>query len=246
MQQGIVIALMGPQGAGKTTFLNSLSARACSQVPLGDSVTTVGGTRVSLQGRGDVTLVEIPSLDDSSAIVTLSRFLVTYRQSSFVGAIYFHRIKDTRERKKDFKLFSQVLTAIPAENTALITAMPYTDEVRNIEREQELAALWNEATTRGASIGRFSNNSESAWSIIAQLVVPERLEPSPIREENLFQFLYMMLAKNEEEAGLLKGLRKIAKTDKDEDLKTVWSAGALSPSLPSQPLHRTYPEFHLA
>lgn len=135
-----------------------------------------------------------------------------------MGAIYFHRITDTRERKKDFKLFSQVLTAIPAENTALITTMPYMDEVKNIEQEQELAALWNEATTRGASIGRFSNTSESAWNIIAQLVVPERLEPSPIREENLVQFIYMMLAKNEEEAGLLKSLKKTAKTDKDGDL----------------------------
>ncbi|KAL4265159.1 hypothetical protein AB1N83_003924 [Pleurotus pulmonarius] len=244
MNQQMVVALMGPQGTGKTTFMRSLGAQPNTHARSGSSTTNISTSRVSLHDGRDVTLVELPSLDDPSAVVTLGRFLTTYRRCPFVGAIYFHRLTDTREIKKDFKLFSQVLGTIPAENTVLVTTMPTADEIHNVQREVELRGSWIEATARGATVGRFSNTSESAWTILGQLFIPERPEPLPIREDNLVQFLRMRLVVTEEELGAMKALKKDAKGD--EELTTYRSffeawRGGMRPSCPSSSIDEYSP-----
>ncbi|KAF4588386.1 hypothetical protein EYR38_010354 [Pleurotus pulmonarius] len=221
MSQQTVIALMGPQGPYKTSFITaSLGGQANTKVHLADSSTSITGTHVELQSGHDIVLVEVPSLDEPSSIVALSRFLtVMSRQRAFAGAIYLQPLEDTRSRKKDFALFSQMLGAIPAQNTALVTVL-VADETINAVREDELRReYWQEAITRGARVARFSNGSASARTILEGLFTPAALRPPPIQAEGVVQFLHAMLAKNKAESVTIKDALKTAQAaPEDNDL----------------------------
>lgn len=120
-------------------------------------------------------------------------------------------------RKKDFALFSQVLGAIPAPNTALVTVLA-ADEAINAVREDELRReYWQEAIAHGARVARFSNGSASARTILEGLLTPAALRAPPIEAEGVVQFLHAMLAKNKGDSEALKQALKVANAAHEDD-----------------------------
>ncbi|KAF4588345.1 hypothetical protein EYR38_010313 [Pleurotus pulmonarius] len=161
--QDIVIAVMGPTGAGKST---------------------VQPIKIKI-GPHKVILVDTPGFDDTNISDTMvlgmiaDWLLETYNNKvKLSGIIYMHRISDHRMAGaplKNLKMFAQLCGTIAAERVMLVTTM--WDRIKQAEvgvkREAELKGkFWKDLIDKGAKVERFHGSFESAWAIIGSLYQP--------------------------------------------------------------------------
>jgi len=179
------IAVMGPTGSGKTTFVNLVSGsslgvgqglESCTSEVQASVRFTVGGKEVVLidtPGFGDTALAD----SDIWKIIAAS-FVTSYRTGiRFAGIIYMQRISDVKmagSARQSFKMFQDLCGEDAYPNVLLVTSMwdMVTLDVGN-SREQELATkdiFFKPVLEKGARMMRHDNTRESALEIVQNLV----------------------------------------------------------------------------
>ncbi|KAI6123085.1 hypothetical protein EV401DRAFT_2261188 [Pisolithus croceorrhizus] len=184
------IAVMGPTGSGKSTFINSL-------VPPGST----SGTRVGHSLRSETNkiqpveldngnglsfkLVDTPGFDDSREGITdidvLSMIAAFIRQeeehSMLAGLIYMHRISDTRmggTARRNLRVFHKLCGQDSLKNVVVVTTMwdkVTLEEGERRERElQSSETLFKPLLDEGAVMCRHDGTPASALGIIDYLL----------------------------------------------------------------------------
>ncbi|PPQ66715.1 hypothetical protein CVT24_008816 [Panaeolus cyanescens] len=181
----ISIAVMGPTGTGKTSFVNLLSG---SSLRVGkDLESCTDSVQVSqpfeLAGR-TITLVDTPGFDDTKltdvGVLNMIAAYLSYshsRNQKLAGVIYLHRILDNRVggiSARSFRLFRNLCGDQSLRSVIIATTMwDKVDEDVALEREEELASkdvFFKPALKKGARLARHSNTLASAQAIIRSLI----------------------------------------------------------------------------
>ncbi|KAF4565300.1 hypothetical protein EYR36_001870 [Pleurotus pulmonarius] len=180
-----VIAVMGPTGVGKSTFINA--AAGFTRVVVGDTLeacsTEIQAVEIDYE-KQKVVLVDTPGFDDTHTSDTKVLNMIanwlkdTYNNKvKLTGIVYMHRITDNRMAGaplKNLKLFANLCGTIAAEGVAMTTTM--WDIVDSPEvgrkREKELRThYWKPILDHGARMERFNSEDGqgAAWKIIRRL-----------------------------------------------------------------------------
>ncbi|PPR07341.1 hypothetical protein CVT26_013657 [Gymnopilus dilepis] len=191
----IVILVIGPVGAGKSTFINVASGDARLEVNAGVNPCTgkpypvvMYPTRAHPKFSGHrLILVDTPGFDspndtDKEILATVDTWLgQTYpAKVVFGGLLYVHDITNKKFTRADRLILPKLSKRYgnPAMKTILATTNwgpPPPPEAET--REEELANKhWKSITDDGAKVHRFLGTQDSAWSIINDLLV--RVDPN--------------------------------------------------------------------
>ncbi|KAJ7285185.1 P-loop containing nucleoside triphosphate hydrolase protein [Mycena rebaudengoi] len=185
MDDGVVIAVMGPTGSGKTSFINVVSG---ANLRVGRGLSSCTNTvevapSFQLDGR-TVTLIDTPGFDDTSRSDTdilsmIAAFLAQAYENGkkLAGVIYMHRISDVRMggiSTRNFKMFRQLCGESSLRNVVIVTTMWSEVGLAVGEaREAELAAedrFFKPVLDKGARLLRHDNNTASGHAILHYLV----------------------------------------------------------------------------
>ncbi|KZT74177.1 P-loop containing nucleoside triphosphate hydrolase protein [Daedalea quercina L-15889] len=184
MEHRKVIAVIGPTGVGKTTFINHVCD---AQLVVGDSLESCTKNVSHACWRTDgkeIILVDTPGFDDTHAsqadvLHDIGHFLKRIYESgiTLTGIIYMYRISDIRFSgiaRQNFRLFENIC-GNSAMTSALIVTTMWETVVEDIgrAREKELAdnfKFFKSAINNGARMVRHYNNAESARSIVRSLL----------------------------------------------------------------------------
>ncbi|KAG9225349.1 hypothetical protein CCMSSC00406_0006264 [Pleurotus cornucopiae] len=195
--QDIVIAVMGPTGAGKSTFI-SYACRKASKDLIGHNLESctskVQPIRITT-GTHNVILVDTPGFDDTNMSDTrvlgmiADWLLETYNnQVKLAGIIYMHRISDNRMAGtplKNLKMFAQLCGTAAADRVILVTTMwGRVKQDVGAKREDELKSkFWKDMIDKKAKVARFEASFDSAWAIIGRVYEPLEREAVLLQEE---------------------------------------------------------------
>ncbi|KAK7033306.1 GTP-binding protein A [Favolaschia claudopus] len=177
----VAIAVMGPTGVGKTSFINLVSG---SNLRVGRNlVSCTSVVQVEppflLDGRA-VTLIDTPGFDDTNRsdadiLKQIAAFLATTYQNGkkLAGVIYIHRISDVRMggiSTRNFRMFRQLCGESTLKNVVIVTNM-WGEVSREVgeAREAELASddrFFKPVLDQGAKLLRHDNTTESAQAIL--------------------------------------------------------------------------------
>ncbi|CAA7261005.1 unnamed protein product [Cyclocybe aegerita] len=180
----IVIAVMGPTGAGKTTFISQARGmtedelvghglRSCTQ-----DVTAF--TCYNSERTRRIVLVDTPGFDDTnlSDLDILKRIAdwlkETYENDvKLSGLLYLHRISDNRMAGTPLRLlntFKQICGDEVLKYVLLVTTMwDEVEEEVGRARESDLCKkYWKAMIAQGSRTVRFHNSRASAWDILSQ------------------------------------------------------------------------------
>ncbi|KAJ7587383.1 kinase-like domain-containing protein [Mycena floridula] len=186
-QGDTIVALMGPVGTGKSSFINHAMGRTITAVSHGMASGTNKIQAFTCSYPDDsgrrIVLVDTPGFDDSEKsdyeiLVALSQWLVqTYkRQNILTGVLQLHRISDTRMRAtslRNLKMLKELCGDNALANVIHVTTCwdRVTEEV-GARREQQLKSeFWNAYIQNGSRIARFHSDFDSAWQILGLLDV---------------------------------------------------------------------------
>ncbi|KAJ6507945.1 P-loop containing nucleoside triphosphate hydrolase protein [Mycena vitilis] len=181
----VAIAVMGPTGSGKTSFINVVSG---SDLRVGRSLQSCTSTvqvasPFQLDGRW-VTLIDTPGFDDTTRsdtdiLTQIASFLaITYESGKkLAGVIYMHRISDVRMggiSTRNFKMFRQLCGESTLKNIVIVTNM-WGEVGREVgeAREAELASderFFKPVLDKGARLLRHDNDVVSAQGILHYLI----------------------------------------------------------------------------
>ncbi|KAJ7678997.1 P-loop containing nucleoside triphosphate hydrolase protein [Mycena polygramma] len=181
----VAIAVMGPTGSGKTSFINIVSG---SDLRVGRSLQSCTSTvqvasPFQLDGRW-VTLIDTPGFDDTTRsdtdiLTQIASFLaITYESGKkLAGVIYMHRISDVRMggiSTRNFKMFRQLCGESTLKNIVIVTNMWGEVGIEVGEaREAELASderFFKPVLDKGARLLRHDNDVASAQGILHYLI----------------------------------------------------------------------------
>ncbi|KAF8805394.1 hypothetical protein BYT27DRAFT_7193157 [Phlegmacium glaucopus] len=184
----VSIAIMGPTGTGKTTFINLLSG---SGFKIGNELESCTddiqiAEPFKLDGR-IVTLIDTPGFDDTKLSDTsVLSMIAAYLSHSYdcgkklAGVIYMHRILDNRIggiSARNFRMFRNLCGDSSLHSVVIVTTM--WDEITQAtgeERERELAnkdVFFKPALDKGARLARHTDTLESAQAIIRSIIGSE-------------------------------------------------------------------------
>lgn len=171
-----LIAVTGPTGAGKTTFINAVCG---SHLRVGTSLQSctdkVQTAYCNINGE-NITLIDTPGFDDTyksqaDILKDIADFLEqTYeRGRKLSGVIYMHRISDYRVggiARENFRLFSKICGEGAMKNVVIVTTM-WEDVAEEVgaQRETELRSkplFFKDAVDHGARMQRLLNTPQSA------------------------------------------------------------------------------------
>jgi len=184
-EKDVIIAVMGPTGAGKSSFIQTASGFKIGIGHQLESCTTDVSPVKVLCAEGnipDIVFVDTPGFDDThktdiEILEMIAEWLKkTYeRDITLAGILYLHRISDNRMAGtplKNLRMFKKLCGDNALKNVILTTTMwDEVDEEIGEEREQELKReYWSGMIKRGSTTARFQNTSDSAWSIADPLI----------------------------------------------------------------------------
>jgi len=182
-QSDIIIAVMGPTGAGKSTFINKASGIEETEVGHGLESCTHQIQVVRCFDREQnrqIVFVDTPGFDDTNIsdfdiLQVIADWLkLTYEKDiRLSGLLFFHRISDNRmagSPLKHLKTFQNLCGVEALKNVVLVTTMwDQVDEDVGNNRENELTTkYWKMMIELGCHTSRFHNTAESALDIVSQ------------------------------------------------------------------------------
>ncbi|KAJ3513208.1 hypothetical protein NLJ89_g3076 [Agrocybe chaxingu] len=228
-QDDIIIALMGPTGSGKSHFIDALFRTAAQHQRAGSSLESCTKKTQAIRLRnhpryGDrLVLVDTPGFNDTQkSDFEVLKLISDWLKKSYAagvkltGIAFFHRISDNRMAgtpHRNLRMFGELCGDKAAHNVVLVSTMWDTLERRTgEERERQLKQyFWKKMIEHGASVDRFENTSQSAWSIIDNIIERADVQEALLLQEEMVD-LGMRL--NETSAGmvLLDSLQRLMAT----------------------------------
>ncbi|KAF8811580.1 hypothetical protein BYT27DRAFT_7252672 [Phlegmacium glaucopus] len=181
----IIIAVMGPTGSGKSTFINVITGFETGVGHNLESCTSeVSNVRLSMPelAYGDLVFVDTPGFDDTQkSDVDILKMVADWLKSTYAkdillsGLLYFHRISDNRMAGtplKNLRMFEELCGKNAFENVILATTMwDEIDETTGVARERELKSkYWKAMLDRNSRTSRFLRTRESAFTLIDPLI----------------------------------------------------------------------------
>ncbi|KAH6890221.1 kinase-like domain-containing protein [Coprinopsis sp. MPI-PUGE-AT-0042] len=198
-EDDIIIAVMGPTGTGKSTFINDALSAAVAPVGHGVSACTTGinvyGCRHPVFSNRRVFLVDTPGFgvgnSDEKTLENLGRWLSdTYKSKiSLSGVLYFMSIGEMRMNGRDLgnmNVFQKLCGSDAFKNVAIITTgWEEVDWAGAIERERSLKTEFlKDFLAGGGHIQRYRRVESilrNAWDIVDRFDEDKR--PLLIQEE---------------------------------------------------------------
>lgn len=194
----IIIAVMGPTGVGKSTFIDlatGLGGRTVGNT-LESCTAHVQAVRTSHPTAGKpIVFVDTPGFDDSTMSDTevlrmIAEWLEkTYkRQIKLAGIIYMHRISDNRMAgapQKNLHVFANLCGDEAMHKVILATTMwNKVKEDTGARREMELKEeYWKAMLEKNSTAVRFYGTSQSAWNIVDEIIRSPNRSPLLLQEE---------------------------------------------------------------
>ncbi|KAI6158373.1 P-loop containing nucleoside triphosphate hydrolase protein, partial [Pisolithus thermaeus] len=192
----IVVSVMGPTGAGKSTFID----RAVERPDMGAGHDLTSCTREvravrypHTDGVRNIVLVDTPGFDDTfmTDVQILKRIAhwlnSTYKKNvKLSGLLYLHRISDNRvggTPLRNYNMFKELCGKDNFKNVILVTTMwdEVTEEVGSAREEELRADFWRAMIALGSTTHRFERTTESAWKIINSLSVQPLASRRPLQ-----------------------------------------------------------------
>ncbi|KAH7924807.1 kinase-like protein [Leucogyrophana mollusca] len=186
----IIVAVMGPTGTGKSSFINAATQKASSIIGHNLESYTLEVRAFNCphprqRGR-NVVFVDTPGFDDShrtdyDILKEIAKWLeTTYRQGiTLSGILFFHSISESRMRGaplRNLNMFEELCGVNALQNVILTTTM--WDEVPaevGAQRENQLRnEFWGPMISHGCRTARFESTWESAWDIVGKFVTVTR------------------------------------------------------------------------
>lgn len=180
----IIIALVGPTGTGKSSFIDKVTGDAGESV--GHSLTSctseIGVTRYAIEGF-NVVLADTPGYNDTKQSelevpeMILNWLDSTYETRPILSAIlYFYRISDNRVPSttpmKILRDFQKLCGGNDMSRVALVTTM--WDEEEDDVGEEKLKELeetyWKMMILRGSTTFKYLNTQDSAMQLLRSIV----------------------------------------------------------------------------
>ncbi|KAF9533603.1 P-loop containing nucleoside triphosphate hydrolase protein [Crepidotus variabilis] len=182
--EDVVIAVIGPTGAGKSTFVQlATNADVGISHKLPSCTESIRVFQVPFSSPQDkrIFVIDTPgfdgsSLSDAKLLEQMARWLAkTYdNQIKLSGLLYFHRISDNRMSGSSLKSLKIVekLSGDKFKSVVLVTTMwDEVDEKVGEQRERELETIyWKPLMKRGSTTHRFSGTSDSALDILRPII----------------------------------------------------------------------------
>ncbi|KAG8942195.1 hypothetical protein FRC03_003536 [Tulasnella sp. 419] len=178
----IYIAVMGPTGSGKTTFINTTTgSRLAVGHRLRSETKNVALERFNYRGHR-INLLDTPGFDDSHVSDTdiLKRIAswleYAHREGKLLnGLLYLHRITDIRVggmNGRNMRLFHKLCGKDAMNNVILCTTMWDKEDVATAElREEELLSeFWHSMVEEGATWARHDGTRESTFNILNRIL----------------------------------------------------------------------------
>ncbi|KAH7925385.1 hypothetical protein BV22DRAFT_437408 [Leucogyrophana mollusca] len=182
----IIIPIMGPTGAGKSTFVNTAVGKDAMVVGHDLKSCTESLQHVIVDYPKDpsrrVVFVDTPGFDDTyeSDFEILRRIAVWLAQSysddkKLTGVIYLHEITQKRmmgTSRKNLEMFHKLCGRDASKNVVLATTkwVNITEGAGERHEGQLKDTFWKNLIDEGSEMTRFLNDSKSAWAIVDHIV----------------------------------------------------------------------------
>ncbi|PPR01400.1 hypothetical protein CVT24_006238 [Panaeolus cyanescens] len=187
----IIIAVTGPIGSGKTTFIQTVAGGDVEGLNIGHMLsagtTEVAGVKIPIPGtHSNLILVDTPGFDDNDMTDAEVLELVAnwlepiYRKKILLTAlVYLHRITDVRydaSHKTSMKIFQKLTGPYAFDKIALVTTMWNDLHQEQMElgayRENYLKTeIWSPMINKGSMTARFlMGNRETAVNVILDMI----------------------------------------------------------------------------
>jgi len=197
----IIIAVMGPTGSGKSTFINIITGFETANVGHNLELCTkeVEKFRHSLPGLayGDLVFVDTPGFDDTSkSDLEVLKMVDNWLKSTYgkdmklSGLLYFHRISDNRKTGtplKNLGMFEELCGKNTLQKVILTTTLwDEVDQKTGETREGELrSGYWLPMLQRNSTTNRFRRTRESAFTVIDPLIDTANIRFSALLQQEL-------------------------------------------------------------
>jgi len=226
----IIIAVMGPTGAGKSTFINTATGQSATPVSHGlrsctKTINVSDGVPYPGDTRRKVVFVDTPGfddtyLDDSQILKLIAGWLASsYKNGDkLAGIIYLHEISQNRifgGTRKNLRMFGRLCGDGAARNVILATTKwaGLPEDIGQLREAQLSDTYWKGMLAEGSRMARFTNTRKSAWDII-DIIVKNKPVSLLIQEELVD--LQKKLPETEAAIALRSTLQELAQKLKDE------------------------------
>ncbi|KAJ3513211.1 hypothetical protein NLJ89_g3075 [Agrocybe chaxingu] len=179
----IIIAVMGPTGAGKTTFISRAGGLDESELVGHELKSCTQEVRDfvchdEVEARR-VVLVDTPGFDDTNlSDLDILRKIADWLRKTYEndiklsGLIYLHRISDNRMGGTPLRLletFQKLCGTDVLRHVVLVTTMwdDVSEDVGNVRETELRRKYWKSMIDRGSRTCRFENTRESAWNVLS-------------------------------------------------------------------------------